>query len=67
MSGSAVFSATIEEITSSTPKQSTVRSQTRARDDKPASAKSPGGVRVNASTTQTPFSAAVALPPRLRD
>jgi len=40
MSGSAVFSATIEEITSSTPKHATVSNQSRARSDKPARAKS---------------------------
>src|ERR1700680_2188473 len=52
MSGSAVFSATIEEITSSTPKHATVSNQSRARSDKPARAKSlswPGWVKALAT------------------
>jgi len=56
MSGSAVFSATIEEMTNSTPKHATVSNQSRVRVDRPASAKSLswlGGAK--ASTTRHPL------------
>lgn len=56
ISGSAVFSATIEEMTNKTPKQAPVSTQTRADVDKPANAKSLpwlGGAK--ASTTRHPL------------
>ena len=66
MSGSAVFSATIEAITTSTPKHATVSNHSRARCDKPARAKSPLRAGwVIASTTRYPLQRCSCLTPKV--